>query len=54
MYIQSTAAGLIEGFGLYGAVFAPLVVEVANFLDMDPVVLIGLFGVFSIVPAFFL
>ncbi len=26
VYIQSTAAGLIEGFGLYGAFFAPLVV----------------------------
>ena len=26
VYIQSTAAGLIEGFGLYGAVFAPLMV----------------------------
>lgn len=26
----------------------------AHFFDIDPVVLIGLFGVFSVVPAFFL
>lgn len=54
VYIQSTAAGLIEGFGLYGAFFAPLVVETANYFEINPIVFIGLFVSFAVWPGIFL
>jgi hypothetical protein len=54
VYIQSTAAGLIEGFGLYGNLLAPIVVETANYLDVNPIVFISLFVNFAIWPEIFL
>jgi hypothetical protein len=45
---------LIEGFGLYGAFFAPLVVEAANYLQINPIVFIGIFVNFAIWPAIFM
>ena len=54
MYIQSTAAGLIEGFGLYGSFLAPLVVETANYFEINPIVFIGLFVSFAVWPEIFL
>jgi hypothetical protein len=45
---------LIEGFGLYGAFFASLVVEAANYLEISPIALIGVFVSFAVWPGFFL
>ena len=52
--IQSTAAGLIEAFALYGALVAPSIVNVASKIGIDPIAMIALFVNFGIWPNYFL
>ncbi len=52
--IQSTATGIIEAFALYGALIAPLVVDMALKLGIDPIAMVALFVSFGIWPTYFL
>ena len=54
MSIQSTAAGMIEAFALYGALVAPMIVNVASMIGIDPIAMVAVFVNFGIWPAFFL
>lgn len=54
MKIQSTAAGLIEAIGLFGVFAAPLIVNLAEHIDIDAIALISVFITFCIWPTIFL
>lgn len=52
--IQSTAAGLIEAFSLYGVLLAPLVVDLSDKIGIDPIAFVAIFLTFAIVPTYFM
>lgn len=52
--IQSTAAGLIEAFSLYGVLLAPLVVDLSDKIGIDPIAFVAIFLNFAIWPTYFL
>ncbi len=52
--IQSTAAGFIEAFSLYGAFLAPLVVDLADKIGVNSIALISICVSFAIWPNIFL
>ncbi len=52
--IQSTAAGLIEGFSLFGVLMGPLVVDLSDKIGMNPIAFIAIFLNFTIWPNYFL
>ncbi len=52
--IQSTAVGITEAFGLMGSLCGPLIVDLGDKIDIDPIVLIALFVNFAVWPNIFL
>lgn len=52
--IQSTAIGLIEGLGLWGAIVAPFIVQFAQNIGLHPMGVVALFVTIAIIPPFFL
>lgn len=52
--IQSTAAGLIEAFSLYGVLLAPLVVDLSDKIGIDPIALVSICLNFAIWPTYFM
>lgn len=51
--IQSTAVGITEAFGLFGALGGPLMVDLADKIGVDPVALIAIFLNFAVWPTAF-
>jgi hypothetical protein len=45
---------LIEGLGLWGAIVAPFIVQLAQYIGFHPMGLVALFVVIAIIPPFFL
>lgn len=54
MQIQSTAVGLIEGLGLWGAVVAPFIVQLAESVGIHRMAVVALFVSIAIIPPYFL
>ncbi len=52
--IQSSAAGLIEGLGIIGGIVAPFIIEIAEYVDADPIAICALFVSCAIWPAYFM
>lgn len=52
--MQSIAAASIQAFSVLGILFGPLVVDLAENIHMDPIILISIFLNFAIWPNFFL
>lgn len=52
--IQSTAAGFIEAFSLYGVLLAPLVVDLSDKIGIDPISFVAIFLNLAIWPTYFL
>ncbi len=52
--IQSTAAGFIEAFSLYGAFLAPLIVDLSDKIGVSSIALISICVNFAIWPNIFL
>lgn len=52
--IQSTAAGLIEAFSLYGVLLAPLIVDLSDKIGIDPIAFIAIFLNFAVWPTYFM
>lgn len=45
---------MIEAFALYGALIAPLIVNIALHLGIDPIAMVAFFVNFGIWPTYFL
>ncbi len=54
MEIQSTAVGFIEAFSLYGAVLAPMIVDLSDKIGINAIVLISICVNFATWPTMFL
>jgi hypothetical protein len=52
--IQSTAVGFIEAFSLYGAVLAPMIVDLSDKIGINAIVLIAICVNFATWPTMFL
>ncbi len=52
--IQSTAVGITEAFGLIGTLCGPLIVDLGDKIDVDPVVLLAILLTFGVWPNIFL
>lgn len=52
--IQSTAAGFIEAFSLYGAFLAPLIVDISDKIGINSIAMISICINFAIWPNIFL
>ena len=54
MEIQSTASGFIEAFSLYGALLAPLIVDLSDKIGINSIALLSICVNFAIWPTIFM
>jgi hypothetical protein len=52
--VRSAGMGIVFGIGLSGGALSPYVVELAEKMEINPLILIGVIGITGTISAFFL